>query len=497
MHVADARRSRRRRRAGRGRGRTRPARSGVSSSAAPKRCARQGSGHSSLITTGTPCRGPAGPSASISRERSGKVSTTALIAGLRSSIRASVASSSSPGSASPAAIAAACSRRERSSSAHRLAAPSRGRDRARARPRRGRARAARGSRGQKSCVGGAHHGQLDLVGLDPERGEAGRDEIVCCSTEPPFRLATLHEAAPGRDRASGARQRRISPARGRQNRRRNPGSERRGLQLRSLLQQQPKTRLDGARAVARSALACLLAALVVVAWPGAADSAPLRVVVLGKTAETPPPSCPGKIVNNVEVIPCRVEGHVTGFQVDRRRRRRAPTRRPSTARSSPGRSRWPSPRATDTENDHRRGRLLQRLPRRALAGADRRPAPGRGLEAAEVQARPPEPAGAPQPLLRQHPDLRPRAPADRAPRPGRRPDDPDLGADVRLQRLRRQHLARQPPPRPLLLARKTSRAATPSRASAKPRPTAATTPTPACSTRRRWSSSRSATRSAN
>jgi hypothetical protein len=28
----------------------------------------------------------------------------------------------------------------------------------------------------------------------------------------------------------------------------------------------------------------------------------------------PPPSCPGKIVNNVEVIPCRVEGHVTGFQ---------------------------------------------------------------------------------------------------------------------------------------------------------------------------------------
>ena len=63
------------------------------------------------------------------------------------------------------------------------------------------------------------------------------------------------------------------------------------------------------------ALAALLGALVVVAWPGAAESAPLRVVVLGKTAETPPPSCPGKIVNNVEVVPCRVEGHVTGFQV--------------------------------------------------------------------------------------------------------------------------------------------------------------------------------------
>ncbi|HEV7771141.1 MAG TPA: hypothetical protein VGO66_10875 [Solirubrobacterales bacterium] len=61
---------------------------------------------------------------------------------------------------------------------------------------------------------------------------------------------------------------------------------------------------------------CLLAALVLVslASPGAADSAPPRVVVLGQTAETPPASCPGKVVNNVEVTPCRVEGHVTGFQ---------------------------------------------------------------------------------------------------------------------------------------------------------------------------------------
>jgi hypothetical protein len=39
------------------------------------------------------------------------------------------------------------------------------------------------------------------------------------------------------------------------------------------------------------------------------------VVVLGHTDMTPPPSCPGRIVNNVEVVPCRVEGHVTGFQV--------------------------------------------------------------------------------------------------------------------------------------------------------------------------------------
>jgi hypothetical protein len=60
--------------------------------------------------------------------------------------------------------------------------------------------------------------------------------------------------------------------------------------------------------------ACLLAAIVAFAAPRAADSAPLRVVVLGQTSETPPASCPGKIVNNVEITPCRVEGHVTGFQ---------------------------------------------------------------------------------------------------------------------------------------------------------------------------------------
>jgi hypothetical protein len=60
--------------------------------------------------------------------------------------------------------------------------------------------------------------------------------------------------------------------------------------------------------------ACALALLIVAAWPGAADSAPARVVVLGQTDSTPRPSCPGKIVNDVEVVPCRVEGHVTGFQ---------------------------------------------------------------------------------------------------------------------------------------------------------------------------------------
>jgi len=68
------------------------------------------------------------------------------------------------------------------------------------------------------------------------------------------------------------------------------------------------------RALTAALLASLLAALVAAAWPGAADSAPARVIVLGRTDAPPPPSCPGKIVNNVEVVPCRVEGHVTGFQ---------------------------------------------------------------------------------------------------------------------------------------------------------------------------------------
>jgi hypothetical protein len=60
--------------------------------------------------------------------------------------------------------------------------------------------------------------------------------------------------------------------------------------------------------------ACLLAVLVAVAAPRDAASAPLRLVVLGQTPETPAAACPGKIVNEVEITPCRVEGHVTGFQ---------------------------------------------------------------------------------------------------------------------------------------------------------------------------------------
>jgi hypothetical protein len=75
-----------------------------------------------------------------------------------------------------------------------------------------------------------------------------------------------------------------------------------------------ENRPDTKRAWTASALACVFAALIAVAWPGSADSAPARVVVLGQTTEIPPPSCPGKVVNNVEVLPCRVEGHVTGYQ---------------------------------------------------------------------------------------------------------------------------------------------------------------------------------------
>ncbi len=75
-----------------------------------------------------------------------------------------------------------------------------------------------------------------------------------------------------------------------------------------------KTSRNGRAWALAAAAACLFAALVAAVAPGNADSAPLRVVVLGQTSETPPASCPGKIVNNVEITPCRVEGHVTGFQ---------------------------------------------------------------------------------------------------------------------------------------------------------------------------------------
>jgi hypothetical protein len=72
--------------------------------------------------------------------------------------------------------------------------------------------------------------------------------------------------------------------------------------------------LSRRNAILALVLAAGLAALFAVLNPGSANSAPLTVTVLGQTSETPPASCPGKIVNEVEVTPCRVEGHVTGFQ---------------------------------------------------------------------------------------------------------------------------------------------------------------------------------------
>jgi hypothetical protein len=102
------------------------------------------------------------------------------------------------------------------------------------------------------------------------------------------------------------------PGRRRQNPCRNPGAAP-GLQIEIVLAE-AKNRPGTPRLAAALGFACLLAALLAATWPGSADSAPVRVVVLGQTSTTPPPSCPGKIVNGVEAIPCRVEGHVTGFQ---------------------------------------------------------------------------------------------------------------------------------------------------------------------------------------
>ena len=294
----------------------------------------------------------------------------------------------------------------------------------------------------------ADHRQLDLVGLDPERGEAGGDEILCRGPRLSISAATLRRR-PSWPGSCKPPRRRAFDRGGRQNRGRNPGSEP-GLPDRCLADRSRKPTAAAPGACRRSASPACSRRWSPSLRPAPADSAPLRVVVLGQTAETPPPSCPGKIVNNVEVIPCRVEGHVTGFQVDRRRRRR-------TLRGAL----------------RRQDRRLVDHPRRALAqGRPKRP-PTRSASSTNSSAsprearigvlRPVEGSKPPQyTLVRQSPlevlnpyfgstpDLRPRAPADRPPGPDRRPHRPDLGADVRLQRRRRKHLARQPPARTLL-----------------------------------------------
>lgn len=73
------------------------------------------------------------------------------------------------------------------------------------------------------------------------------------------------------------------------------------------------TRLS--RAWALVAVACLFATLVAILAPGSANSAPLRVLVLGQTPEMPKPSCPGKYdAQGKPIIACLAEGHITGFQ---------------------------------------------------------------------------------------------------------------------------------------------------------------------------------------
>lgn len=69
------------------------------------------------------------------------------------------------------------------------------------------------------------------------------------------------------------------------------------------------------RALAAALFAACLTLLAAASWPGAAGSAPARTIELGQVDSVERPTCPGRIVNGVEVEPCRVEGHITGFQV--------------------------------------------------------------------------------------------------------------------------------------------------------------------------------------
>lgn len=79
-----------------------------------------------------------------------------------------------------------------------------------------------------------------------------------------------------------------------------------------------------ARALLAAAVGiCLLAALVFTV-PDRASSAPFRIIVLGKTAATPRPLCPGKYEDQLQsdgstasaaIVPCLTEGHITGFQM--------------------------------------------------------------------------------------------------------------------------------------------------------------------------------------
>ena len=191
-----------------------------------------------------------------------------------------------------------------------------------------------------------------------------------------------------------------------------------------------------------AAAACLLAILVAVIAPGAADSAPLRVVVFGQTASTPPPACPGKIVNEVEIIPCRVEGHVSGFQA-----LAGGVARPYEAPFEGKVVAWsitlsrPSTKVTSTTTDEV-GFFNEFL--------------GQPSEARIGILRPVEGSNPPQyKLVRQSPVevlnsyfgstviFALEHPLSVLQGPDRRAHRPHLGADVRLQRRRQRHLARQ------------------------------------------------------
>ena len=180
--------------------------------------------------------------------------------------------------------------------------------------------------------------------------------------------------------------------------------------------------------------------------PRPGPAAPTRRRCASSSSARPPrprrPPAPGRSSTKCRSIPCRVEGHVTGFQATASGVEQ-PYEAPFDGKVVAWSITLSRPSRKRDRNDRRRGRLLQRPARQPLGGADRHPAPGRRQQAAAVHARPPEPDRDPQPLLRQQGRLRPRPPADGPPGPDRRPHRSHLGADVRLQRLRRKHLARQ------------------------------------------------------
>ena len=162
---------------------------------------------------------------------------------------------------------------------------------------------------------------------------------------------------------------------------------------------EPKTQPTGRELAFAAAFACLLAGLALVAWPGERRLGARPRRRPRPDRETPPPSCPGKIVNGVEVIPCRVEGHVTGFQA-MAGGVAAPYEAPFDGKIVAWSITLARPRQAETKTTTDEIGFFNDFLGTPLGGADRRPAPGRRKQAAQIHARPPEPAADPQPLLR-------------------------------------------------------------------------------------------------